>query len=95
MIVNSLRALDSAVPQGCPEPRRRPQAVQKIALVLKKAPKQLQRDLIALVPKLVDGSEHSLAVCALLDHLQKSDAEPSLRLSVSLPRKTCCKVALV
>ncbi|KAF8693766.1 hypothetical protein HU200_039189 [Digitaria exilis] len=82
LIVNSLRALDSAVPHGCPEPRRRPQAVQKIALVLEKAPKQLQQDLIALVPKLVDGSEHSLAAFALLDHLQKSDAEPSLRLPV-------------
>jgi hypothetical protein len=33
---------------------------------------------------LVDGSEHSLAACALLDHLQKADAEPSLRLPVSL-----------
>jgi hypothetical protein len=37
---------------------------------------------------LVDGSEHSLAACALLDHLQKPDAEPSLRLPVSLPPKT-------
>ncbi|CAN6273468.1 unnamed protein product [Urochloa humidicola] len=82
LIVNSLRALDSAVPHGCPEPRRRSQAVQKIALVLEKAPKQLQQDLISLVPKLVDGSEHSLAASALLDHLQKSDAESSLRLPV-------------
>ncbi|CAD6243587.1 unnamed protein product [Miscanthus lutarioriparius] len=82
LIVNSLRALDSAVPHGCREPRRRPQAVRKIALVLDKAPKQLQQDLISLVPKLVDGSEHSLAACALLDHLQKPDAEPSLRLPV-------------
>ncbi|XP_010906892.1 uncharacterized protein [Elaeis guineensis] len=82
LIVNSLRALDSAVPQGCPEPRRRPQSVQKIALVVDKAPKHLQPDLIALVPKLVDHSEHSLAACALLDHLQKPDAEPSLRLPV-------------
>ena len=88
LIVNSLRALDSAVPHGCREPRRRPQAVRKIALVLDKAPKQLQQDLISLVPKLVDGSEHSLAACALLDHLQKPDAEPSLRLPVSLPPKT-------
>ena len=95
LIVNSLRALDSAVPHGCPEPRRRPQAVQKIALVLEKAPKQLQQDLITLVPKLVDGSEHSLAACALLDHLQKSDAEPSLRLPVSLLPKTCYKLTLV
>lgn len=82
LIVNSLRALDCAVPHGCPEPRRRPKSVQKIALVLEKAPKKLQPDLIALVPKLVDGSEHSLAACALLDHLQKPDAEPSLRLPV-------------
>ncbi|KAL6899599.1 hypothetical protein ACP4OV_006257 [Aristida adscensionis] len=82
LIVNSLRALDSAVPHGCPEPRRRPQAVQKIALVLEKAPKQLQPDLIALVPKLIDGSEHSLAACALLDHLKKPETDPSLRLPV-------------
>lgn len=82
LIVNSLRALDNAVPQGCPEPRRRPQSVQKISLVLDKAPRHLQPDLIALVPKLVDHSEHPLAACALLDRLQKPDAEPSLRLPV-------------
>lgn len=82
LIVNSLRALDGAVPQGCPEPRRRPQSAQKIALVLEKAPKHLQPDLVALVPKLVEHSEHPLAACALLDRLQKPDAEPSLRLPV-------------
>ncbi|KAJ1279954.1 hypothetical protein BS78_04G194900 [Paspalum vaginatum] len=82
LIINSLMALDSAVPHGCPEPRKRPQAIQKIALVLEKAPKQLQQDLIALVPKLVDGSEHSVAASALLDHLRKSDTEPSLRLPI-------------
>ncbi|KAF7079512.1 hypothetical protein CFC21_083732 [Triticum aestivum] len=82
LIVNSLKALDCAVPHGCPEPRKRPKSVQKIALVLEKAPKKLQPDFIALVPKLVDGSEHSLASCALLDHLEKADAEPSLRLPV-------------
>ncbi|KAL3650691.1 hypothetical protein CASFOL_007094 [Castilleja foliolosa] len=82
LIVNSLRALDGAVSQGCPEPRRRPQSAQKIALVLDKAPKHLQPDLVALVPKLVEHSEHSLAACALLDRLQKPDAEPALRLPV-------------
>ncbi|KAK6162064.1 hypothetical protein DH2020_001905 [Rehmannia glutinosa] len=82
LIVNSLRALDGAVPQGCPEPRRRPQSAQKIALVLDKAPKHLQPDLVALVPKLVEHSEHSLAACALMDRLQKPDAEPALRLPV-------------
>ncbi|CAL9753797.1 unnamed protein product [Musa acuminata subsp. burmannicoides] len=82
LIINSLRALDSAVPQGCPEPKRRPQTIQKIILVLDKAPKHLQPDLIALIPKLTDPSEHSLAACALLDCLQKPDAEPSLRLQV-------------
>ncbi|KAA8525494.1 hypothetical protein F0562_007349 [Nyssa sinensis] len=82
LIVNSLRALDGAVPQGCPEPRRRPQSAQKIALVLDKAPKHLQPDLVALVPKLVEHSEHPLAACALLDRLQKPDTEPSLRLPV-------------
>ncbi|KAH6792429.1 TRAF-like family protein [Perilla frutescens var. hirtella] len=82
LIVNSLRALDGAVPQGCPEPRRRPQSAQKIALVLDKAPKHLQPDLVALVPKLVEHSEHSLAACALLERLKKPDAEPALRLPV-------------
>nr|XP_043605929.1 uncharacterized protein LOC122578111 isoform X2 [Erigeron canadensis] len=80
LIVNSLRELDGAVPQGCPEPRRRPQSAQKIALVLDKAPKHLQPDLIALVPKLVEHSEHPLAACALLDRLKRSDAEPDLLL---------------
>ncbi|KAJ7958792.1 Ubiquitin carboxyl-terminal hydrolase [Quillaja saponaria] len=82
LIVNSLRALDGAVPQGCPEPRRRSQSAQKIALVLDKAPKHLQADLVALVPKLVENSEHPLAACALLERLQKPDAEPALRIPV-------------
>ncbi|KAG8636338.1 hypothetical protein MANES_16G123500v8 [Manihot esculenta] len=82
LIVNSLRALDGAVPQGCPEPRRRPQSAQKIALVLDKAPKHLQLDLVALVPKLVEHSEHPLAAYALLERLQKPDAEPALRIPV-------------
>nr|KYP70193.1 Ubiquitin carboxyl-terminal hydrolase 12 [Cajanus cajan] len=82
LIVNSLRALDGAVPQGCPEPRRRPQSAKKIALVLDKAPKHLQADLVALVPKLVEQSEHPLAAYALLERLQKPDAEPALRIPV-------------
>ncbi|XP_027354015.1 uncharacterized protein LOC113864470 [Abrus precatorius] len=82
LIVNSLRALDGAVPQGCPEPRRRPQSAQKIALVLDKAPKHLQADLVALVPKLVEQSEHPLAAYALLERLQKPDAEPALQIPV-------------
>ncbi|KOM42006.1 hypothetical protein LR48_Vigan04g220400 [Vigna angularis] len=82
LIVNSLRALDGAVPQGCPEPRRRPQSAQKITLVLDKAPKHLQADLVALVPKLVEQSEHPLAAYALLERLQKTDAEPTLRIPV-------------
>lgn len=82
LIVNSLRALDGAVPQGCPEPRRRPQSAQKITLVLDKAPKHLQPDLVALVPKLVEHSEHPLAAFALLERLQKPDAEPAIRIPV-------------
>ncbi|KAK4748324.1 hypothetical protein SAY87_014910 [Trapa incisa] len=82
LIVNSLRALDGAVPQGCPEPRRRPQSAQKIALVLDKAPKHLHHDLVALVPKLVEHSEHSLAAHVLLEKIQKPHAEPSLRIAV-------------
>lgn len=77
LIVNSLRALDGAVPQGCPEPRRRPQSAQKISLVLDKAPKHLQADLVALVPKLVDQSEHPLAAGVLLERLQKPKPEKS------------------
>ncbi|XP_031377556.1 uncharacterized protein LOC116192981 isoform X2 [Punica granatum] len=82
LIVNSLRALDGAVPQGCPEPRRRPQSAQKIALVLDKAPKHLRRDLVTLVPKLVEHAEHPLAAHVLLQRIQKPDAEPSLRTPV-------------
>ncbi|KAL4181746.1 hypothetical protein AMTRI_Chr12g272620 [Amborella trichopoda] len=82
LIVNSLRALDCAVPQGCPEPRRSPHSAQKIALVLDRAPKHLQPDLITLVPKLVDHSEHPLAACALLDRLQKPVVELPLLLPV-------------
>lgn len=82
LIVNSLRALDGAVPQGCPEPRRRPQSAEKIALVLDKAPKHLQPDLVALVPKLVEHSEHPLAAYALLERLKKPDAEPALMIPV-------------
>jgi hypothetical protein len=82
LIINSLRALDGAVPQGCPEPRRRPQSAQKIALVLEKAPQHLQSDLIALVPKLVDVSEHAVAAGILLDRIQQPGAELSLHLPV-------------
>uniref|UniRef100_A0A7N0T9N2 MATH domain-containing protein n=1 Tax=Kalanchoe fedtschenkoi TaxID=63787 RepID=A0A7N0T9N2_KALFE len=82
LIVNSLRTLDGAIPQCCPEPKRRPKSAQKIALVLDKAPKHLQPDLVALVPRLVEQSEQPLAARALLDRLQKPDAEPSLRLPV-------------
>lgn len=82
LIVNSLRALDGAVPQGCLEPRRRPESAQKIAFVLERSPKHLQPDLISLVPKLVDASEHSLAAYALLTQLHKTDAEPALWLPV-------------
>ncbi|KAK9079979.1 hypothetical protein SSX86_001654 [Deinandra increscens subsp. villosa] len=80
LIVNSLRALDGAVPQGCAEPRRRPNSAKKIALVLDKAPKYLQPDLISLVPKLVEHCEHPLAAYALLDRLEKPDAESDLLL---------------
>ncbi|KAL9400364.1 hypothetical protein Peur_009325 [Populus x canadensis] len=82
LIVNSLRALDGAVPQGCPEPRRRPQSAQKIALVLDKAPKHLQPDLVSLIPKLVEHAEHPLAAYALLERLKKPDAEPALWIPV-------------
>ncbi|XP_052209829.1 uncharacterized protein LOC127813105 [Diospyros lotus] len=82
LIVNSLRALDGAVPQGCPEPRRSPQSARKIALVLDKAPKHLQPDLVSLVPKLVEHSEHPLAASALLDRIRRPDADPSLRVPV-------------
>ncbi|XP_051137065.1 uncharacterized protein LOC127255534 isoform X2 [Andrographis paniculata] len=82
LIVDSLRALDGAVPQGCPEPRRRPQSAQKTSLVLDKAPKHLQPDIVALVPKLVELSEHPIIACSLLDRLLKADAEPTLRLPV-------------
>lgn len=82
LIVNSLRTLDGGVPEHCRETRRRPQSAQKMALVLDQAPKHLQPDLVALVPKLVDHSEHPLAAYSLLERLQKPDAEPALRIPV-------------
>ena len=88
--MNSLRALDGAVPQGCPEPRRTPQSARKIALVLDKAPKHLQPDLVSLVPKLVEHSEHPLAASALLDRIRRPDAEPSLRAPVRLFGSSPC-----
>ncbi|PSS17762.1 Ubiquitin carboxyl-terminal hydrolase [Actinidia chinensis var. chinensis] len=51
-------------------------------IVYPRAPKHLQPDLVALVPKLVEHSEHPLAACALLDRLQGPDAEPALRVPV-------------
>ncbi|KAI3442168.1 uncharacterized protein J3R85_001486 [Psidium guajava] len=82
LIINSLRALDGAVPQGCPEPRRRPQSAKKIALILDKAPKHLQCDLLALVPKVVEHSEYPIAAHYLLEMIQNPDAEPALRVPV-------------
>uniref|UniRef100_A0A1J3FRS1 Ubiquitin carboxyl-terminal hydrolase 12 n=1 Tax=Noccaea caerulescens TaxID=107243 RepID=A0A1J3FRS1_NOCCA len=79
LIVNSLKTLDAAVPQGCPEPRRRPHSAQKIALVIDRAPKHLQPDLVSLVPKLVEHSEHPVAAYALIERLENPEAEPSLR----------------
>ncbi len=69
--MNSLRTLEEVVPQGVPEPQCRPKSVQKISVVLDKVPKHLQPDLIALVPKLIDFSEHPLTAYALLEHLQR------------------------
>ncbi|GBG61401.1 hypothetical protein CBR_g20432 [Chara braunii] len=82
LIVDSLRTLDSVVTQGCPEPRRRPQSAQKIALVLQAAPSHLHQDLIGLVPKLVDAAEHPIAAQALLERLRVPDADPATRMPV-------------
>ncbi|KAK9269009.1 hypothetical protein L1049_000777 [Liquidambar formosana] len=79
MIVNSLKPLNGPVPQGCQEPMQKPRSAEKIYLLLDKAPVHMQPDLVTLVSKLVDHSEHPVAACALLDRLQKPDAEPALR----------------
>lgn len=84
LIVNSLRAVEGAVAQGGPEPRRRPQSAQKITVVLEKAPKHLRADVIGLVPKLVDLSEHSSVACSLLERLQRADADAGLRSQVGV-----------
>ncbi|GMH07027.1 hypothetical protein Nepgr_008867 [Nepenthes gracilis] len=65
-IINTLRALDATIPQCCPEPRCRPQSAQEISLVT----------------KLVEHSEHPMAAAALLERLQKPDADPALRLYI-------------
>ncbi|KAG7572172.1 TRAF-like [Arabidopsis suecica] len=82
LIVNSLKTIDAAVPQGFSEFRRRPHSCQKIGLVLDRAPKHLLQDLLSLVPKLVEHSEHSLAAYALIQRLLKPEAEISLREAV-------------
>ncbi|XP_019082713.1 PREDICTED: uncharacterized protein LOC104705038, partial [Camelina sativa] len=79
LIVNSLKTIDAAVPQGCPEATRRPDSTQKISLVLDRAPKHLQQDLVNLVPKLVENSYHPLAAYALIEWLHKPKVEPALR----------------
>ncbi|CAL5397179.1 unnamed protein product [Camellia sinensis] len=82
MIINSLKCLCDTVPQGCSKPKRWPVSVKKISHVLDKAPKQLQLDLITLVPKLVDHSDHSRAAYALIHQLSRPDADPELQIPV-------------
>ncbi|KAI7979584.1 hypothetical protein LOK49_Contig297G00002 [Camellia lanceoleosa] len=82
MIINSLKCLCDTVPQGCSKPKRWPVSVKKICHVLDKAPKQLQLDLITLVPKLVDHSDHSRAAYALIHQLSRPDADPELQIPV-------------
>ena len=82
MIVNSLKAKDVTFSQVFSELRQRTQFTQKVLFILTKAPKSLQPDVVTLIPKLIDLSEHPLVACALLDQLQKSDAEPALQLPV-------------
>eukprot|EP00898_Chlorokybus_atmophyticus_P004102 jgi/Chlat1/4693/Chrsp3S05628 len=74
LIVDSLRALDNGVAPmpsavGCSEPRRRPQSASKVAAILASAPTHLQRDIAALVPKLVDPLEHPAVAGALLERM--------------------------
>eukprot|EP00899_Mesostigma_viride_P015066 jgi/Mesvir1/23560/Mv18256-RA.2 len=79
LIVNSLHTLDNVVPHGVPpgclEPRRRPQSAAKIATILAKAPAHLRCDIISLIPKLVDASEHARVAGILLDQLRVAEAE--------------------
>lgn len=82
MIINSLKSLDDTVPQDFIEPRHRPPSVQKISEILDKSPKHIKKDLVSLLPKLVDRSEHPLAASALLDQLRKPDTDPVLQLPV-------------
>eukprot|EP00850_Spirogloea_muscicola_P017601 SM000153S01590 [mRNA] locus=s153:33191:42651:- [translate_table: standard] len=86
LIVESLRALESMVPAvqaAQPEPpRRRPHSAQRMAMVLEHAPSPLQPQLLSLVPRLVDVSEHPLAAQVLLERMNAPEAEPSLRLLV-------------
>ncbi len=82
--MNFLRTLEKAVPQGVHEPQCMPKSVQKILVVLNKTPKHLQLDLVMLVPKLIDISNHSLAAYAMLEHLQKPNVKPTLHLHVCL-----------
>jgi hypothetical protein len=61
-----------------------PKLVHKIFVVLNKAPKHLQLDLIMFMPKFIDFSKHSLVAYALLEHYQKPNAKRTFHLHVCL-----------
>ena len=86
LIVDSLRALEGAVPQAQPYPdtplRRRPHSARKMAIVLAHAPPAFQSEIVALVPRLVDPVEHCEAAAMLLQRLGHTGVDPMVQLPV-------------
>ncbi|XVF48034.1 hypothetical protein PTKIN_Ptkin03bG0158100 [Pterospermum kingtungense] len=81
-IVNSLKALDDAGTQDPSESSQGCQFVDKILILVEKAPKHLLPDLVSLLPKLAYHVEHKFVASALLDQLQTPGAESSMQLPV-------------
>ena len=86
LIVDSLRALEGAVPQAPPYPdtplRRRPHSARKMAVVLAHAPPAFQSEIVALVPRRVAPQEHCEAAAVLLQRLGHTGVDPMVQLPV-------------
>ncbi|CAG9460218.1 unnamed protein product [Pedinophyceae sp. YPF-701] len=79
LIIHSLRTLDTYAVQASqlPLPPRapRPPMAHRLASLLQSAPRSLLSDILLLVPKLVDASEHGQAARCLCEWLASGDHE--------------------
>ncbi|KAK9829646.1 hypothetical protein WJX72_007078 [[Myrmecia] bisecta] len=91
LAVSWLRTLDPLVCQngasaGGSAASPRPPAMQKITALLSGLPRALQADMVMLVPKLVDASEHTALAGALLARLAEANREgPEAEVTLRMP----------